>query len=327
MHPTWLTVFRAVARSGSITAAAQELGYTQSAVSRQIAALEADLGAVLLDRLPRGVRLTEAGHRLLGHAEHILDRMGQARRELSDLDRLRTGRLRFGAIASADAALVPRALAAFRAEHPDVEVTHAEGLSAELIDQVLADDIELAVVSPRHAVDSRVRLRRLLDDPIMVALQRDHRLARRRTLHLAELAGEPWIAGPASPEETLIRAALRTGFAPTVEYVLGEWLAKLGFVAAGLGITLVPALAAGAARSDILLKRLHPDDASVRPIYLATLEGATLSAAAARFTSLLHEVAASLRTDIRARAAAKPADQPSSAAASATSVPASPTDR
>ena len=105
-----LRVFVEVARLGSFTAAAPALGYTQSAISRQISALEDEAGMALFDRLPRGVRLTEPGQRLLSHAKAVLDRLEAARRELSDLRELATGRLRVGAFATADAALVPHAI-------------------------------------------------------------------------------------------------------------------------------------------------------------------------------------------------------------------------
>jgi len=114
----WLEVFREVAARGSLTAAAQALGYTQPAVSRQVAALEKATGARLFDRLPRGVRLTEEGRFLLTHAEVVLERMRAAADGLQALRNLEAGRLRAGAIDSANAALLPRALAAFRTAHP-----------------------------------------------------------------------------------------------------------------------------------------------------------------------------------------------------------------
>jgi molybdenum-dependent DNA-binding transcriptional regulator ModE len=116
----WLEVFREVAARGSLTAAAQALGYTQPAVSRQVAALEKATGARLFDRLPRGVRLTEEGRFLLAHAEVVLERMRAAADGLQALRNLEAGRLRAGAIDSANAALLPRALAAFRTVHPGV---------------------------------------------------------------------------------------------------------------------------------------------------------------------------------------------------------------
>src|SRR2546421_3129853 len=113
MDIVWLEVFREVARRGSFTAAAQALSYTQSAVSRQIAALEQDTGTTLFDRVPRGVRLTDEGRCLLEHAEVVLGRLESARRDLAALRDLDIGRLRVGAFATADAALVPRAMATF----------------------------------------------------------------------------------------------------------------------------------------------------------------------------------------------------------------------
>lgn len=113
-----LRVFVEVARLGSFTAAAQTMGYTQSAISRQISALENEAGTALFDRLPRGVRPTEPGRRLLGHAEAVLERLDAARRELTDLRDLATGRLRVGTFATAAAALVPKAIAAFRTTYP-----------------------------------------------------------------------------------------------------------------------------------------------------------------------------------------------------------------
>jgi DNA-binding transcriptional LysR family regulator len=144
---TWLEVFREVARSGSLTAAATALGYTQSAVSRQIAALERDTGTRLFDRLPRGVRLTDDGRCLLDHAHAVLDRLATARGDLAALRTLDAGRLRLGAFDTAEAALVPRALAAFRAEHPRVEVSLTEANTPDLLAGLDAGDLDLAIVS------------------------------------------------------------------------------------------------------------------------------------------------------------------------------------
>lgn len=282
METGWLEVFRAVADTGSFTAAAGQLGYTQSAVSRQIAALETDLGAVLFDRLPRGARLTEAGRRLIDHTGPVLDRLDVARRELSDLRDLTSGRLRVGAFPTADADLVPRALAEFRATHPDIEVLHRDELTTELVAALRAGDLDLAVINgypDRIATLEGIELVHLWDEPILVALPLGHRLANRRTVRLIELAGEDWIAASTDPRETLISAFLRQDFRPTVTYTIADWTAKLGFVAAGLGVTLVPALGATGIRPDLRLVSLHREDAPVRGVYAASI-GAGDSAAA-----------------------------------------------
>jgi DNA-binding transcriptional LysR family regulator len=139
----WLEVFREVARSGSLTAAAGALGYTQSAVSRQIAALERDTGTRLFDRLPRGMRLTDDGRSLLGHAHAVLERLKTARGDLAALRALDAGRVRLGAFDTAEAALVPRALAAFRAEHPRVGLSMVEANTPDLLAALDRDEIDL----------------------------------------------------------------------------------------------------------------------------------------------------------------------------------------
>lgn len=294
-----LTVFREVALRGSFTAAAASLRYTQSAVSRQIAALEDDVSAALFDRLARGVRLTDEGRCLLSHAEAVLDRLDAARADLAALRQVDTGRLRIGAFSTAEAVLVPRAMAAFRSAHPRVELSLSDGLSATHAARLVAGELDVAVLAGAHG---DLEHHHLLDDPLLVALPVDHRLAARRTLRLTELAAESWIAGSTTVEDTLIGACLRSGFRPTVRYVVQEWTAKQGLVAAGLGITLVPGLAAGALRPDILVKRLRAEETTARPIYAATRQGP--SPAATRFIEYLTDGASRLRgelTEIMAR--------------------------
>ncbi|MFD2763577.1 LysR family transcriptional regulator [Micromonospora eburnea] len=297
MQPQALQVFRVVAEHGSITAAARTLRYTQSAVSRQIAALEAELGSPLFDRLPRGVALTESGRCLLAHAEAVLDRLEAARRDLAALRDLTAGRLRVGAFPTAVAALVPRALAAFRSAHPQVALSLVEGLTPGLLDRLLAGDADVVVVSaaPDQPLDEdRFDLHHLVDEVLLVAVPRAHRLAHRRTVRLRELADEAFIAGSATAEETLLRATLPAGFRPRIDIVAAEWTGKLGCVAAGLGVALVPALAVRATPPDLALLRLHPDDASVRRVFAATAGGRSRPPAVRRFLDHLDTVAAGL---------------------------------
>ncbi|MFI1991809.1 LysR family transcriptional regulator [Actinoplanes sp. NPDC020271] len=291
METQLLDVFRTVARLGSITAAAQRLKFTQSAVSRQIAALEAEVGARLLDRLPRGVALTEHGRALLPHAEALLDRLTSARQAVDDLDALHAGRLRVGAFATAVAALVPRALSSFRDAFPGVALSLVEGFSPALLEQLTAGDLDVAVVStvPSGPPDpSRFDLHHLVGERMLVAVPRSHRLARRRTVRLAELADEPFIANSTRPEETLLAA---TGFRPRIDFTVAEWTGKFGCVAAGLGVTLVPSLAARSIPADIALLRVHADDAPVRQVYAATPAGRSRPPAVDRFVEHLDTAA------------------------------------
>jgi DNA-binding transcriptional LysR family regulator len=289
MDTALLEVFLEVARRESFTAAAGSLGYTQSAISRQIATLETVVGAPLFDRLPRGVRLTQEGRALVPHATAIVGRLRAAVADVRAVRTLGGGRLRLGAIPTADMALIPRAIAAFRQAHPAVAVTHAEGLTRELVVDVREGDLDLAVIGTASAepVFEGVRLRRLMDDSLSVALPLGHRLADRETLSLADLEGENWIAGQPRSQDTLIAGAQGGEFRPEIPYVVLEWAAKQGFVAAGLGVTLIPALAAAAVRPDVVVVALDPEEVAPRSVFAATPEGVADSAALTAFLELL----------------------------------------
>jgi DNA-binding transcriptional LysR family regulator len=297
-----LEVFRTVAQHGSITAAARRLRFTQSAVSRQIAALEAQVGVRIFDRLPRGVVLTEEGRTLLPHVEAVLDRLAAARRDLDDLLGLGSGRLRVGAFPTAVAALVPRALASFRAAYPEVTLSLVEGRTPDLLERLVNGDADVAVVSapPTAEIDTRFGLHHLLDERLLVAVPREHRLARRRTVRLAELTEDPFIVGSATAEDTLLRASLPGDFHPRIDIVAADWTGKLGCVAAGLGVALVPALAVRGKPADITLLRLHGDDESVRRIFAATVAGRARPPAVTRFLTHLDEAARGFDTGERA---------------------------
>ncbi|MFD8215114.1 LysR family transcriptional regulator [Streptomyces sp. NPDC059697] len=298
LSTTWLRVFLEVARHGSFTVAARTLGWTQSAVSRQISSLESALGgAPLFDRLPRGVRLTEAGRVLVPHAEAVVERLHGADRELAALRRVAGGRLRFGAFATADAALVPRAIAAFRVRHPGVRLTREEGLTPALLERLSAGGLDLAIVSTtgRAPLDPYT-LHHLLDESLYVAVPAGHPLAAEPSVRLPQLADADWISGSSRPEGTLLDAALRHGFRPRVAHVVAEWTAKQGYVAAGLGVTLVPALAAESVRPDIALLPVRDEEAPARAVYAATVRGRSLGPAAQAFLGALREAATHLPT-------------------------------
>lgn len=295
MDTTLLVVFREVARLGSFTAAATTLGYTQSAVSRQISTLEGELGVGLFDRLPRGVALTEEGRSLLPHAETLLERLDAARSDLRSLRDLESGRLRIGAFATADAALVPWAMASFRREHPKVVVTLAERLTPDLVTLLMTGELDIAVVSSYSGDDlGELELEHLLDDAMYVALPPGHPLASRGEVAFADLVEESWIAGDTRAERTLIGSA----FEPRIEMVAREWIAKQGLVAAGLGVTMIPSLAVAAARPDLAVVVLRDANAPVRSVYVATAPHRTRSPAAVAFAELLHQSAARLRDSL-----------------------------
>ncbi|WP_425264114.1 LysR family transcriptional regulator [Streptomyces silaceus] len=295
LSTVWLRTFLDVARHGSFTVAARELGWTQSAVSRQISSLESALGgAPLFDRLPRGVRPTAQGRALLPHAEDLLARLHSMGRELTALREATGGLLRVGAFATADAGLVPRAMGRFRTRHPGVTLTREEGLTPALLSRLTEGELDLAVVSTTGGAlpADAYELHHLLDETLYVALPTAHALATETELRLPQLADEEWISGSHRVEGTLLHTALRHGFRPRVAHVVAEWTAKQGYVAAGLGVTLIPALAAESVRPDITLVPLRDDSAPARAVYAATARGRSVPPAVAPFLAALREACA-----------------------------------
>ncbi len=267
---TRLRVFREVVAQGSFSAAAEALSFTQPAVSRQIATLEREAGAQLIERLPRGVRLTEAGRVLLGHAEAILDRMTAARAQVEAVARVEAGRLRIGAFPTANATVVPQAIAAFARLHPAVELSLEEAVSAELVVALRAGELDVAIATdppPRDIEDLTVV--EVAEDPMLVALALDHPLARKPKLRLRDLREETWIeGGPAGCRRPLFSACAVAGFEPHIRFGAEQWLGKQGLVAAGVGVTLIPGLAVATVRDDIVLRSLGPDAPTRRIVAL-----------------------------------------------------------
>lgn len=304
MDTDLLETFRQVARDGSISGAARGLAYTQSAVSRQVAVLEAEFGARLFDRHAGGVRLTEHGRRLLTHAESLLERLDLARHDLEALDRLEDGRLRIGAFPTANASLVPRAMAGFAAEWPNVSLSLVEGNTRRQLARLESGDADLAVVSafPDQTPDrKRFDLVTVLDDSMLIAVPVSHRLAGRRRVRLTELENETWIGGELADDDDHALGPARLATAPPSDFPVREWTAKLGLVAAGLGSTLVPALAAGAARSDIALVRIDHRDAPPRTVFAATPRGVTAPPATDAFIAALMTSAKQLADAVASR--------------------------
>ncbi|MEU0552745.1 LysR substrate-binding domain-containing protein [Dactylosporangium sp. NPDC006015] len=140
--------------------------------------------------------------------------------------------------------------------------------------------------------DPRFTTHHILDEPVLLAVPQHHELASAASVPLAALADEAWIAGSAAPEETLLGPSVRLGFRPRIDFVAAEWTAKLGFVAAGLGVTLVPALAARAAPADVRLLPLDPAEVPPRTVLAATLAGRTTPATVTGFLAVLRDLAA-----------------------------------
>jgi DNA-binding transcriptional LysR family regulator len=292
-----LKVLREVAAHGSFSAAADALAFTQPAVSRQIATLEAEAGTRLVDRTARGVRLTPAGELLLEHAEAILSRLAAAESQLEALAELDAGRLRLAAFATASATLTALAIAAFAETHPGVELRLVEGRSTETLPLVATGEIDLAVVTDAAgaAAPADVELEPLMDDPFFVAMPPEHPLADAAEVRMEDLRDETWIEGRHCAD-SLMDAARAAGFDPRIAFDAGEWLGKQGLVAAGVGITLIPSLALGTVRDGLVLRSLGPDGPR-RHVFLATHAWLTPAPAVAPMRAILRRVARELPLD------------------------------
>lgn len=259
IDPRRLLIFREIARRGSLSAAAAVLGWTQPAVGQHLQRLERDLGLVLGQRSTRGVTLTDAGTRLLAHADAVASRLDAARQEMTALRTLRAGRLRIAAFPSACATLLPPVLAHLASVAPSLEVRLTEAEPPEARAAVLAGDADLAVLF-RHRgstdTDAHPDLvqHELFEDPVHAVLPNQHRLADAarpaKALSLATLATESWIAGCPRCRTHLQALATHAGFIPDIRHTTDDYVVVQTLVAAGLGVALLPGLALAAAGND-----------------------------------------------------------------------------
>ena len=293
-----LRVLLEVARAGSLAGAAEQLGYTPSAVSQQIRALERELGTVVVDRRGRGVALTEPGAALVAHAQRIADALGAAEAEVQAIEGLRAGVLRLGWFSTAGATLVPRSIARFRNRHPEIGLELEEADPDECARRLGEGELDLAVVYEFRLdppLPAGLRLRPLLEDRLHIALPQGHRLARRRRIRMSELAGETWIQGVrhGSTVATLPAACREAGFEPRIALQTDNPMAWQGLVAAGAGVAVVPQLVMPTARPDLAVRELDAPSL-VRMVSVAMPPGRYRPPAAEAMADILAEVAAEL---------------------------------
>ena len=243
---TGLRIVHQVAATGSFTRAAELLGYTQSAVSRQVAAMEAAAGAPIFDRGRRGVALTPAGQVLVRRATELLADLAATEHELAGLrDRL-AGRLTVGAYPTAAMALVPRAMAQVASGHPGLALVLEEASTPALLRRLRTDRLEVAVIAVGHGLPeydlSELRQTTLPQGDLLVVVPDAHRFAGTGTVTVADLARERWIGGVGAAGEPQF-GPWPTLSEPHIAHTARSWSVRLGLVAAGLGITVIPGLA------------------------------------------------------------------------------------
>lgn len=290
-----LRAFREVAEKGTVTAAAVTLGYSQSAVSRQLAGLERAAGSALLERHHDGVRLTAAGRVVLRGAASALDHLDAAARELTGPP-TEAGAVRLGWYPIAGATLVPRALAALRRSHPGIAVTSREASSTALVRALRAGTIDLAILAsapPFRPPDSEsppLKRRTLVERSLCVAVPAGDPLAGGDEVPVTALRGRPWIAGPKSADENLMGVWPGLDERPRIAHTARDWLAKLHLVAADAGITTVPPSLAPLAPPGVRVLPVRGGPDERRRVILAWLRS-PLPPAAARLAEAVEAAA------------------------------------
>ncbi|MFF8607535.1 LysR family transcriptional regulator [Streptomyces sp. NPDC015346] len=241
-----LRVLRAVAATGSFSAAARELGCTQPAVSQQMKALESSAGTPLLIRTGREMRLTQAGEALVRHASGILAGLTAAEEEVAAIAGLRAGRVRLVSFPSGSSTLVPTALAALRAAHPGTRVSLVEAEPPRSVEMLREGDCDVALAFRYGAGPAEwddLVVRPLLADRLVGLVPEGHRLADAESVGIAELAGESWIAGCPRCRRQLVEVCEEAGFTPRIDFATDDYPAVVGLVGAGLGVAVLPELA------------------------------------------------------------------------------------
>ncbi|MET8681503.1 LysR family transcriptional regulator [Streptomyces sp. NPDC004647] len=241
-----IKTFHEVVRSGSYSAAARSLGYTQPAITQQMKALERAVGTPLFTRVGRRVRLTEAGEAMARHADTILDSLSAAQQQMNAITRLRSGRVRVCAFPSAAATLIPEAMARIAAEHPGVRVELLEGEPPDSLRRLARGECDLTLAFTYPGLHAEVPAELveipLLEDQLTVLLPTGHPLARRRAVHLNDLTEERWIAGCPRCRANFLHACAEEGFTPDIAFTTDDNLVVQSLVAAGVGVAVMPAL-------------------------------------------------------------------------------------
>ncbi|MFE6662766.1 LysR substrate-binding domain-containing protein [Streptomyces sp. NPDC057697] len=294
-----LRILRTLRDRGTVTATAQALLMTPSAVSQQLSSLSRQLGVPLLEAQGRRVRLTDAAHLVLRHAEAVFAQLERADAELTGYLRGEAGEVRIAAFATAVPALVVPAIQRLRAEdRPGPEVRVREAEAAQAYELLAAGDVDLALSLAAHAPaarDPRFVVLPLLADPLDVALPVGHRLAAAPALRLADLSGDRWIFGGSGPWSQITTAACEAaGFVPEQAHSASGWTAILAMVEAGMGVALIPRMASAerGGRDGVVMRVLDADQPR-RHVVAAVRRGAEQGPAVARVLGALTATAES----------------------------------
>jgi DNA-binding transcriptional LysR family regulator len=274
-----LRALHAVSARGSIIAAAETLNVTTSAVSQQLAKLEAETGQTLLERHGRGVRLTDAATALVSRTHRVLSLLEEAEAELETRDAGVGGRITIAAFATAARGLVPQAIVALRRKYPQLALTFHEQEPHESIPKLVRRDVDLIVINDWEnaplALPEGLTKAPVFDDIADIALPPRHRYAEAKSVKLNQLSGEEWIAWPGGSicHDFLLHALRKNGHEPRITHTAGEYATQLALVAAGLGACILPRLGRGPVPAGVSVVPTEP--ALRRHVYAAWRTHAT----------------------------------------------------
>jgi DNA-binding transcriptional LysR family regulator len=302
-----MRVLREVISRGSFSAAAEALHLSQSAVSQQIAVLEREVGMPLLERTSEGPKLTPAGEALMEHGDAVIARLEEAERELAQIAGLEGGRLRLASFPTASATLMTRALSLFRQRFPNIELEFQEDEPEDSFPSLKRGEFDLAVVFdyPMFPLEfgRDVESELIYEEPMRVALPPGHPLAAAKSVRIEDLADEEWLCGalPSSCRMQVLQLGRDAGYEPKISFQSEDYEVIKGFVAAGLGVTVLPELAGGHPGIELRdVRGARP----IRRIWAVTRESESRSPAAEQMLAILREVCRTYRDERKLRLAA-----------------------
>ncbi|QSR24917.1 LysR family transcriptional regulator [Nocardioides aromaticivorans] len=292
-----LQVLLAIVEEGSVTGAATALGYTPSAISQQLLRLEREAGQPLLDRHARGMTPTDAGVVLATHARKILRQLAAAEADLAEVAGVRRGSVTLGTFPTVGSSFLPLAVRRYRELYPNISLTISSGREDNLVRMLEDGTVAMSLLWDyewQRIDNDELVLTELFTDPTVLLVGANHRLARRRTVKMGDLAAEPWIirAGGHPVVEVLDRSAVAAGFTPTIAFQANDYQEAQAMVSVGLGIALAPRTATVNQHPDVRVVSLG-DTAPSRRVLVAHRQGRVRGAAELALHDVLVETASS----------------------------------
>lgn len=294
-----LQVLMYVVERGSVTAAAEALSYTPSAISQQLQRLEREVGQPLLERKPRGMVPTDAGHVLAGHARKVLRQLTAAESDLAEIADVRRGHLDLGTFPTVGSSFLPLAVQRYRQLYPSIQLTIHSAREDQLIQKLEEGQVGMSLLwdyAWGRVDDSQLSLTTLFTDPTVLIVAADHRLARRKQVKMADLCNEQWIIRSENHPvvEVLQRSAVAAGFTPKISFAANDYQEAQAMVSVGFGVALAPRTAVVNKHPDVRIVSLG-GTAPARRILVAHRPDRVRAAAEIAFHEVLLEIARTYR--------------------------------